>query len=75
MTHEAIRILQALTKSEVGGTELMVLRLVRGVDRTRFACEVCSLTAAVRWQVAFRPKVFRFMTCTGLEAFSVWRGA
>jgi glycosyltransferase involved in cell wall biosynthesis len=43
MAYEAIRVLQALTKSEVGGTELMVLRLVRGVDRTRFACEVSFL--------------------------------
>jgi len=38
-----IRILQALTKGEVGGTELMVLRLVCGVDRTRFACEISFL--------------------------------
>src|SRR5262245_58169632 len=38
-----IRILQALTKSDIGGTELMILRLVRGLDRFRFACEISFL--------------------------------
>jgi len=43
MAHEAIRILHALTKSEVGGTELMVRRLVYGLDRSGFACEISFL--------------------------------
>ena len=43
MAYETIRVLQALTKGEVGGTELMVLRLVCGVDHTRFACEISFL--------------------------------
>src|SRR5262245_30383419 len=38
-----IRLLQALTKSDMGGTELMILHLVRGLDRSRFAPEISFL--------------------------------
>jgi glycosyltransferase involved in cell wall biosynthesis len=43
VTRKPARILQALTKGEVGGTELMVLQLVRGLDRVHFAPEVSFL--------------------------------
>lgn len=43
MQRQPARILQALTKSEFGGTELMVLQLVQGLDRAHFASEVSFL--------------------------------
>ena len=39
----SIRVLQALSCGTVGGTELMVHHLVRGLDRSQFACAISFL--------------------------------
>ena len=43
MEQGPLRILQALTKSEIGGTESMVFRLVQGLDRSRFDITISFL--------------------------------
>lgn len=43
MAEGSVRVLQALTTAEVGGTEIMVWRLVRGLEGSRVVCEVSVL--------------------------------